>query len=124
MTAATVQDVGSPSSRRRRSFWRYWRGNLKGSEFTWALAFSVPYIAVFAAFVAYPVLYGLWMGSDLTLYSDVFSDVIYQDTVVNTLVIVALGVTLKLFLALLLSGVFLLPGLWTKVMLMLLVLPL
>src|SRR5260370_15197245 len=91
MTAATELDVGLPSPTRRRSFLRYWRGNLKGSEFTWALAFSVPYIAVFLAFVAYPVFYGLWMGSNPALYADVFSDVIYQDTVVNTLLFVARG---------------------------------
>ena len=78
---------------------------------------------MFLAFVAYPVFYGLWMGSDPALYSDVFSDVIYQDTVVNTLVFVVLGVNLKLFLALLLSGVFMRPGWLTKVMLMLFVLP-
>src|SRR6185503_7242093 len=101
MTAATVLDVGSPSSKQKRSFRRYCRGNLKGSEFTWALAFSVPYIVVFLAFVAYPVFYGLWMGRDPALYSEVFSDVIYWDTVVNTLIFVALGVNLKLFLALL-----------------------
>src|SRR5260370_14821253 len=103
MTAATVLDVDRPAPRPRRSFWRYWRGNLKGSEFTWALAFSVPYIAVFLAFVAYPVSYGLSMGSDPALYSDVFSAVVYQDTVVNTLIFVALGGNLTLFLPFLLS---------------------
>ena len=123
MTATTILDVGSSASRRRRSLWRYWRGNLKGSEFTWALAFSVPYIAVFLAFVVYPVFYGVWMGSNPALYADVFSDVIYQDTVVNTLLFVAVGVNLKLFLALLLSGLFMRPGWLTKVMLMLFVLP-
>src|SRR3984893_8112129 len=123
MTAATELDVGLPSPTRRRSFLRYWRGNLKGSEFTWALAFSVPYITVFLAFVVYPVFYGLWMGSNPALYADVFSDVIYQDTVVNTLLFVAVGVNLKLFLALLLSGLFMRPGWLTKVMLMLFVLP-
>src|SRR5258708_26477580 len=91
MTAATELDVGLPSPTRRRSFLRYWRGNLKGSEFTWALAFSVPYITVFLAFVAYPVFYGIWMGSNPALYADVFSDVIYQDTVINTLLFVAVG---------------------------------
>src|SRR5262245_66663731 len=111
MTAATELDVGLPSPTRRRSFLRYWRGNLKGSEFTWALAFGVPYIAVFLAFVAYPVFYGVWMGSNPALYANVFSDVIYQDTVVNTLIFVAVRVNLKLFLALLLSGLFMLPGL-------------
>ena len=123
MTAATVLDVGSPSPTRRRSFSRYWRGNLKGSEFIWALAFSVPYIAVFAGLRRLSRVLRSLDGKRPGLYSDVFSDVIYQDTVVNTLVFVALGVNLKLFLALLLSGVFMRPGWLTKVMLMLFVLP-
>src|SRR5712691_11533406 len=117
MTAASVLDVGRPAPRRRQSFLRYWRGHLKGSEFTWALAFTVPYVGVFLAFVAYPVSYGLWMGSNPALYPEIFSDVIFQDTVVNTPVFVALGVNLKLFLALLLSGLFMRPGWVTKVML-------
>ena len=62
-------------------------------------------------------------GKQSGLYADVFSDVIYQDTVVNTLLFVAVGVNLKLFLALLLSGLFMRPGWLTKVMLMLFVLP-
>ena len=32
------------------------KGGLKGSEYTWALAFLVPYIGVFCAFVVYPAL--------------------------------------------------------------------
>src|ERR1041384_8691892 len=119
MTAATVLDAGSPAPSRKRSFWRYWRGNLKGSEFTWAVAFGVPYIAVFVAFVAYPVFYGLWMGRNPALYAEVLTDAIYQDTVVNTLIFVALGVNIKLFLALLLSGLFMRPGWASKAMLML-----
>ena len=35
-----------------------------GSEYAWALAFAVPYIAVFFAFVIYPICYGLWLGSE------------------------------------------------------------
>ncbi len=31
---------------------RAWRGGLHGSEFTWAVAFIIPYAAVFLAFVA------------------------------------------------------------------------
>ena len=48
--------------------WRYWQGGLQGSEFTWAVAFIVPYIGVFLAFVVYPVLYGAWLGSEPQLY--------------------------------------------------------
>ena len=31
-----------------------WHGGLRGSEFAWAVAFFVPYIAVFLGFVVYP----------------------------------------------------------------------
>ena len=108
---------------RRQSLWRYWRGGLQGSEFTWAVAFVVPYIAVFFAFVIYPACYGLWMGSDPALYAEVFSDPIYLNTVVNTAIFLAFGVNVKLFLALLLSGFFMRPGWWTKTLLLIFVLP-
>ena len=122
MTTVSAIEFGRPAVR-RQSLWRYWRGGLRGSEFTWALAFLVPYIAVFLAFVVYPVFYGLWMGSEPSLYTEVFSDPIYQQTVVNTMVFVAFGVNLKLFLALMLSGFFMRPGWWVKGLLMIFVLP-
>ena len=103
MTTASAIEFGGPAVR-RQSLWRYWRGGLRGSEFTWALAFLVPYIGVFVAFVAYPVFYGLWMGSKPSLYTEVFSDPIYQQTLINTVLFVAFGVNLKLFFALMLSG--------------------
>jgi len=56
-----VAELGGPAVR-RQSLWRYWRGGLQGSEFIWAVAFVVPYIAVFLLFVIYPVCYGVWMG--------------------------------------------------------------
>jgi len=121
MTASYIE-VGGPTVP-RQSLWRYWRGGLRGSEFAWAIAFIVPYIAVFLAFVVYPVCYGVWMGSKPSLYTDVFSDPIYQKTVVNTLVFVAFAVNLKLFFALLLSGFFMRPGWWVKGLLMIFVLP-
>src|SRR3954470_15511662 len=99
MTTTTVIDI-APTATSRQSFWRYWRGSLHGAEFVWAVAFCGPYIFVFFAFVVYPVLYGLWMGSSPHLYAELFSDPIYQNTVINTVVFLALGVNLKLFLAL------------------------
>jgi multiple sugar transport system permease protein len=121
-SSATVAGVGRPlvSS---SPLWRYWRGSLRGSEFTWAVAFIVPYVAVFVAFVVYPVLYGLWMGSHPALYAELFNDPIYRMTVANTLLFLAFGVNLKLFLALMLSGFFMRPGWWTKAMLLVFVLP-
>src|SRR5689334_4377547 len=122
MASASVTLIDRPTAR-SQSLWRYWRGGLHGSEFTWAVAFVVPYIAVFLAFVVYPVLYGAWMGSSPHLYRELFSDPIYQQTLVNTLLFLAFGVNLKLFLALLLSGFFMQPGWWIKTLLMIFVLP-
>src|SRR4030081_1639084 len=49
--------------RRRPPLQRMWRGGLQGSEYTWAIAFTVPYIALFLAFVAYPVALGRGGGT-------------------------------------------------------------
>jgi multiple sugar transport system permease protein len=102
---------------------RTWRGGLQGSEYTWAIAFCIPYIAVFFAFVVYPVAYGLWLGHKPSLYAELFSDPIYQQTVVNTVLYLAIGVNLKMLGALLLSGFFMRRGWWMKGLLMVYVLP-
>jgi len=120
-TASTVE-IGRPAVR-RETVWRLLRGNLKGTEYTWAIAFLVPYVAVFLTFVAYPVVYGLWMGSEAGLYRELFDDPIYQKTVVNTVLYLAFGVNVKMFLALLLSGFFIRPGWWMKALLLIFVLP-
>jgi len=120
-TFAAARALSAPSlppSRRR-----LWRGGLQGSEFTWAIAFIVPYAAVFVAFVAYPVAYGLWMGHSPSLYREIFSDPIYLQTVVNTLIYLGIGVNLKMFGALLLSGFFMRRSWWTKGLLLIYVLP-
>src|SRR4029077_20415973 len=122
MNGTSVVDVGRPAIR-RRTLSRSLRGGLKGGEYTWAVAFVVPYLAVFLTFVAYPVVYGLWMGSEASLYRELFADPIYQTTGVNTLLYLALGVNVKMFLALLLSGFFMRPGRWMKALLLIFVLP-
>src|SRR5579863_747489 len=80
---------------------RFWRGHLQGSEYAWALAFCVPYLFVFLAFVVYPVAFGIWMGDQPSLYVTLFSDPIYLETVVNTGLFLGIAINLKLFLALL-----------------------
>ena len=110
----------SPSVRLRR---RAWRGSLQGSEFTWAVAFLIPYAALFLAFVAYPVAYGLWLGHKPALYAELVSEPIYQRTVVNTVLYVAIGVNLKMFGALLLSGFFMRRRWWVRGLLLVYVLP-
>ncbi len=103
--------------------WRAWRGGLQGSEFAWAVAFVVPYVALFLVFVVYPVVYGLWLGHDPSLYAELLADPIYQRTAVNTVLYLAIGVNLKMFGALLLSGFFMRRGWWVKALLLIYVLP-
>jgi multiple sugar transport system permease protein len=122
MNSASAIDIGRPPIR-QDTRWRAWRGELKGSEYTWAVAFIVPYVAVFLVFVAYPVVYGLWMGSAASLYRELFADPIYQSTLVNTALYLALAVNGKMVLALLLSGFFMRPGWWMQALLLIYILP-
>lgn len=96
---------------------------LHGSDFTWAIAFLVPYGAVFLAFAVFPAAYALWMGSQVSLYGELIDDPLYRTTLVNTLVFAGLGVNLMMFLALLLSGFFLRRRWWIKALLVVYVVP-
>jgi multiple sugar transport system permease protein len=97
--------------------------HLHGSDFTWAIAFVVPYATVFFAFAAYPMGYALWMASKPSLYAELIDDPVYLSTVVNTLLFVGLGVNVKMFLALLLSGFFMRRRWWIKALLVIYILP-
>ena len=100
-----------------------WRGGPLGRDFTWAVAFVLPYVAVFLAFVVYPISYGLWLTSDPARYRALLDDPVYPRAVVNTLIYLAVGVNLKLFLALLLSGFFMRRDWWVRVLLLIFILP-
>jgi multiple sugar transport system permease protein len=102
---------------------RAWHAGLMGTDYAWALAFAVPYTAIFLFFVVYPVGYGLWLGSDPALYSDLFADPRYLQTVVNTLLYVGIGVNVKMVLAFLLSGFFMRKRWWIKALLVVFILP-
>ena len=115
-------DAGQPLVR-RRPLRLSWRGGLQGSEYTWGIAFTIPYIALFLAFVAYPVAFGAWLGHEPSLYAELAEDPIYQRTVVNTILYVGIAVNLKMFGALLLSGFFMQRGWWVKALLLVFVLP-
>ena len=69
------------------------------------LLFSLPLIVLFLAFVVYPLYFEVTQALDRYTYEVLFNDPIYVQTIVNTLVYVGIAVNLKLFLALLLSGV-------------------
>jgi multiple sugar transport system permease protein len=96
---------------------------LFGADYIWALAFALPYAAIFVAFVVYPIAYGLWLGSDPALYEQLFSDPRYLTTVGNTLLYVGIGVNLKMVLAFLLSGFFMRKRWWIKALLVVFILP-
>lgn len=122
MASVSVIEAGRVAVR-QRSFLSNLRGGLQGSEYAWAIAFCIPYVAVFIAFVVYPVLYGLWLGHKPSLYVELVNDPIYQQTLVNTIIYLVVGVNVKMFLALLLSGFFMRKGWWVKGLLMIYVLP-
>ena len=104
--------------------WRQaWFGGLHGADYVWAIAFALPYAAIFLFFVVYPIAFGLWMGSDLALYEQLFSDPRYLTTVVNTLLYVVIGVNVKMFLAFMLSGFFIRKGWWIKGLMVIFILP-
>ncbi len=110
----------STAARLRR---RAWHGGMQGSEYAWAIAFALPYVAVFFAFVVYPIGFGVWMGSDAALYRELFADPRYLTTVINTVLYVVIGVNLKMFLAFLLSGFFIRKRWWIKALLVVFILP-
>ena len=108
------------ASRTRR---HTWFGGLHGADYIWALAFALPYIAIFLFFVIYPIAFGIWMGSDIALYEQLYSDPRYLTAVLNTILYVVIGVNLKMFLAFMLSGFFFRKGWWVKGLMVIFILP-
>ena len=96
---------------------------LHGSEFTWAVAFILPYAAVLLVFAVFPIAYGFWMAGSPDLYVELFGSDEYWDAVVSTLLYVGIGANLTMFLALLLSGYFMQRRWWIKALLVLSMLP-
>ena len=84
------------------------------NELFWAIAFVAPYLLVFALFVVFPVLYGLYLGSGGQSYRKLFQDPVFFSTLVNTVIFLALAVNLKMLLALLLSAFFLREERWIR----------
>jgi multiple sugar transport system permease protein len=108
------------ASRTRR---HAWFGGLHGADYIWAIAFALPYIAIFLFFVIYPIAFGIWMGSDIALYEQLYSDPRYLTAVLNTILYVVIGVNLKMFLAFMLSGFFFRKGWWVKSLMVIFILP-
>src|SRR4029450_9826339 len=100
-----------------------WRSGLHGSEFAWAVAFTLPYIGVLVVCAIYPIAYGFWMAGDPDLYVTLFSSDEYVEALISTALYVGIGANASVFLALLLSGFFMRRGWWVKAMLVLSMLP-
>ena len=81
-------------------------GSRWSPEMVWGTIFVIPYVVVFLVLVVWPVAYGVWLGSSPASYRTLFSDPIYLKTVWNTVIFLGVGINLKMFLALLLSGYF------------------
>lgn len=104
--------------RRRRS-----AGLWASPETSWGIVLVVPYVVIFLVFVVWPVAYGIWLGSDPQSYVRLFNDPIYLRTVVNTAIFLGVGINLKLFLALLLSGFFASTRSWIRWLSIIFILP-
>lgn len=97
--------------------------SMRAIETRWAIAFVAPYAAVFVAFVIYPVAYAVWLGGRPSLFVELVSNPLYLPTVVNTLFFVGIGVNVTMLAALLLSGFFLRPRWWIRLLLLPFLLP-
>jgi multiple sugar transport system permease protein len=102
-------------SRRERAGW--------SPEATWGLILVLPYVVFFLVLVVWPVALGFWMGSSPAAYRTLFADPIFGRTAWNTAVFLAVGINLKLFLALLLSGFFATTRPWIRWLSILFILP-
>jgi multiple sugar transport system permease protein len=122
MSAEQVLAVPSPLPA-KRSARPPRRGSLRRAEVTWGIAFVAPYAAIFLAFVLYPFGYALWLAREPALYRELIDDPLYLLTLFNTLLFVGVGVNVKMFLALLLSGFFLRRQWWIRALLAVFILP-
>lgn len=98
-------------------------GGMPMSDYAWAIAFAIPYVCLFLAFVVYPICYGFVLGGSPHLYMELATDPHYVTAMVNTIIYVGIGVNIKMAIAFLLSGFFMRKGWWTKTLLVLYILP-
>jgi multiple sugar transport system permease protein len=123
LSLPTTAATAARRRRRQPSRWPPRHPHLHGSDLAWAIAFVVPYAAVFGAFAVYPIGYGLWMGSNPALYAELLADPHYLTAAVNTVLFVGLAVNLQMAGALLLSGFFARRRRWIKALLVVYILP-
>ena len=71
----------------------------------------------------YPIGYGFWIARNPETYVHLFDDPIFARTVVNTIIFLVVGINLKMFVALLLSGFFATARPWIRWLSVLFILP-
>jgi multiple sugar transport system permease protein len=89
----------------------------------WGLILLTPYILIFLFFVLYPVSYGFWLARHPVSYERLWNDPIFLRSVVNTLIFLIVGINLKMIVALLLSGFFVVKRWWIAALSFLFILP-
>ncbi len=87
------------------------------------LAMLLPYLLVFAIFVVYPVLFGLYLGRHAESYRQLFEDPAFLVALRNTIIFLVVAVNVKFLLALGLSGFFVSSRAWVKIVLVIFILP-
>jgi multiple sugar transport system permease protein len=109
MTAAALP---APAVRKGLTRWQFW-----------GRALIAPYVVVFAVFVLYPVCYGLWLARHPASYVRLIEDPIFFRTAINTIVFIVVAINLKMLAALALSGFFVQPRWWIRILAVLFILP-
>ncbi|WP_239467285.1 carbohydrate ABC transporter permease [Rhodoferax koreensis] len=89
----------------------------------WGMVMVVPYLLVFLIFVLYPVGYGLWLARHPSSYVKLFEDPIFFRAVINTVFFLVVAINVKMIVALVLSGFFVTPRWWIKIVAALFILP-
>ncbi|WP_371745178.1 carbohydrate ABC transporter permease [Bradyrhizobium sp. U87765 SZCCT0109] len=87
------------------------------------LLMLVPYVILFLVFVLYPVGYGLWLARNPDSYVKLAADPIFFRTVINTLIFLGVGITLKMIIALFLSDFFVQDRWWIRILALIFILP-
>lgn len=85
--------------------------------------FTAPLLLLFAGFVVYPLGWGVWTALDPDAYRAIFTDPVFTSAATNTAIYVLVAVNVKLFLALLLSGLLDYPAWWIRVLAALFLIP-
>ncbi|MDI9336358.1 MAG: sugar ABC transporter permease [Gammaproteobacteria bacterium] len=82
-----------------------------------------PYLLIFVFFVIYPFAYGIWLARDPANYAELAQDPIFFRSALNTFIFLVLAINLKMVLALMLSGFFLVSRWWIKLIAAIFILP-